>query len=100
MDTTFDEKLDRMEKSQNMSFSFGGGDTVLEGYPTWRDVKGAAVFVTDTLDLCWVAAKSIFGEQATPEHALAIYDRMQQRLEEVGMQECEDDADEDDEDEE
>lgn len=94
MDTKFDEKLQLLEKSRTISF--GGGDTVLESFPTWSDVRDASIFVTDTMDLCWVAAKSIFGEQATPEHAIAIYDRMQVRLEELGMQEVEDDEDEDD----
>lgn len=28
--------------------------------------------VTDTLDFCWAAAKSVFEEAATPEHALRI----------------------------
>ena len=40
------------------------------------DVCDAAVFVTDTLDLCWASARSVFGDNATPEHALAIYDRL------------------------
>lgn len=46
MDTKFDEKLDLMKKMQR-----GGGDTVL-GSPTFSEVRDAAVFVVDTLDLC------------------------------------------------
>jgi hypothetical protein len=79
MDTEFDEKLERMDKQQRTNLS---GDSVLS-WPTWNHVRDSSVFVTDTLDLCWVAAKSIFGEKASPEHALAIYDRMTERLETI-----------------
>lgn len=44
------------------------------------DVRDAAVFVTDTLDLCWASAKAVFGDKATPELALAIYDRISERI--------------------
>src|SRR5260221_35716 len=39
-------------------------------------VRDAAVFVTDTLELCWAARQSIFEDKATPEIALAVYDRV------------------------
>lgn len=32
--------------------------------------------VTDTLDFAWVAARTVFEEAATPEHALRICDLM------------------------
>lgn len=94
MDTKFDEKLDLMEKMQR-----GRGDTVL-GSPTFSEVRDAAVFVIDTLDLCWVAAKSVFAEQANPAHAIDIYDRIQERLAESQLNVDQDDYDLDDEDEE
>ena len=34
--------------------------------------REAAVELTDTLDLCWAAAKAVFEKKATPEHALAL----------------------------
>lgn len=33
---------------------------------------GALIDVTDTLDFCWAAARAVFEEAATPEHALKI----------------------------
>ncbi len=35
-------------------------------------MRDAAVYVTDTLDLAWAAAQSVFEDQAKPEHALKI----------------------------
>ena len=43
------------------------------------DIKDLAVFVVDTLDLCWKGAKAVFGDQAKPEHAFEIYDRLMSR---------------------
>lgn len=34
--------------------------------------RDAAVYVTDTLDLAWATAQSIFEDQAKPEHTLEI----------------------------
>ncbi len=48
------------------------------------DVRDAAVFVTDTLELCWASARSVFEDKATPEAALAIYDRVCARMATVG----------------
>jgi hypothetical protein len=49
-----------------------------------RDVTDAAIFVTDTLDVCWASAQSVFEERATPDIALAIYDRLVKRMAESG----------------
>ena len=35
-------------------------------------VRDAATETTDTLDLCWAAAQAVFGNKATPEHALVL----------------------------
>ena len=35
-------------------------------------VKESAIVLTDTLDLCWAAARAVFEDKATPEHALAL----------------------------
>lgn len=43
-------------------------------------VRDAAVFVTDTLDLSWASVQAVFEDQATPELALAIYDRIEKRI--------------------
>ncbi|HEY1755617.1 MAG TPA: hypothetical protein VGG72_09500 [Bryobacteraceae bacterium] len=44
------------------------------------ELSGAAIFVTDTLDLCKAAAEAVFEEKATPEITLAIYDRIMLRM--------------------
>jgi hypothetical protein len=44
-------------------------------------VVEASVYVTDTLDLCRTSAESVFGDEATPELALEIYDRVEERIE-------------------
>jgi hypothetical protein len=49
-------------------------------------VHDAAVFVTETLELCWAAAQAVFEDKATPEAALAIYDRVQARMGEQSRQ--------------
>ena len=35
-------------------------------------IRAAAISVTDTLDVCWAAARAVFEDKATPDHALAI----------------------------
>ncbi len=40
----------------------------------------SATFVNDTLELAWMSAAEVFGDKATPEVALAIYDRIAARL--------------------
>lgn len=44
------------------------------------DVRDASRLVTDTMDLAWKAAQAVFEDAATPEIALAIYDRIVSRL--------------------
>lgn len=34
--------------------------------------RNAAIELTETLDLCWAAAQSVFGKKAAPEHALTL----------------------------
>jgi hypothetical protein len=60
-DNPFDRKLDRWK----------------DRIPA--DVRDAAVFVVDTLDLCMAAAESVFG-QSNPQMALEIYDRIVRRM--------------------
>ncbi|MHB2026497.1 MAG: hypothetical protein ACYCPQ_07655 [Elusimicrobiota bacterium] len=49
-----------------------------------REIHDSAVFVNDTLKLCWASAQSVFEKNATPEHALAIYDRIVARAKQGG----------------
>lgn len=35
-------------------------------------LKDSAVELTETLDLCWTAARAVFDESATPDHAIAL----------------------------
>jgi hypothetical protein len=44
------------------------------------DVREAALFVTDTLELCWTSAQAVFEDKATPAMALEIYDRVVERM--------------------
>lgn len=37
-----------------------------------EDIRDALIETTETLDLCLTAVQSVFGEQASPEHALAF----------------------------
>jgi hypothetical protein len=43
-----------------------------------EDILGAVVDVNDTLNIAWLSAQAVFEEKATPELALAIYDRIRQ----------------------
>lgn len=45
------------------------------------DVREEAVWITDTVDLCWDSARAVFEDRATPETALAIFDRLAARIE-------------------
>lgn len=36
----------------------------------------AAQSVRDTLETAWITAQTVFGDRATPELALAVYDRL------------------------
>jgi hypothetical protein len=58
----------------------------------WRgyipgDVTDAAVYVVDTLELCWAGAMQVFEDKATPELALAIYDRLETKKRECSERE-------------
>lgn len=46
----------------------------------------ALVYVHDTVDQAWVAALDIFGDEATPEVALKLYDRIHSRRLELVQQ--------------
>jgi len=35
-------------------------------------MRDGAIELTDTLDLCWAAARAVFDTKAVPEHALAL----------------------------
>lgn len=39
----------------------------------------AAVWAVDTLDLAWAGVQAVFGDQATPEHAIALLKIIQER---------------------
>ena len=49
------------------------------------EVHDAATFVTDTMELCWASAQSIFEKKATPEIAIAIYDRVVKKIAEKNV---------------
>lgn len=42
-------------------------------------IRDAAIELTDTLDLCWAAARAVFEKQAKPEHAIALLPMFMQR---------------------
>jgi hypothetical protein len=44
-------------------------------------VREGTVWVTDTMDLAWKIAQSVFEKKATPEIAVAIFDRLSNRIE-------------------
>lgn len=43
------------------------------------DIRDALIETTDTLDFCWSAVKSVFGEQALPADAVALCSIVMQR---------------------
>ena len=53
IDNPFDAKLEAQRKM-----------------PDWT--RDAAIELTDTLDLCWAAARAVFEKEARPEHALTL----------------------------
>ena len=55
-------------------------DRALEAHKTNDPWHGAAIDVTDTLDLAWIAAQAVFEQDARPEHALAICDMILRRV--------------------
>ena len=44
-------------------------------------VREGTVWVTDTMDVAWKIAQSVFDKKATPEIAVAIFDRLSARIE-------------------
>jgi len=50
-----------------------------------EDVRDAATYTNDTLELCWASARQIFGDKANPEHAIQIYDRVDLRIKDKVM---------------
>lgn len=50
------------------------------GHRIPEDVREAITFINDTLELSWLAVKEIFGDKAIPEHAMQLYDRINQRI--------------------
>lgn len=56
-------------------------DKLERGGHYWpAEIRSAVPWVNDTLDLSWASACQIFGDKAKPEHALEIYDRINQRI--------------------
>jgi hypothetical protein len=51
-------------------------DNALEIRKIPEPFLGAAVDVVDTVDLAWLGAQAVFGDHATPEHAIAMADLM------------------------
>ena len=51
-------------------------DRALETRRVREPYLGAAVDVTDTLDLAWLSAQAVFGAKATPAHAIAVAELM------------------------
>ena len=43
-------------------------------------LRDAVVGVADTLDIAWLATQAVFEDKATPELALAVFDRIQSRI--------------------
>lgn len=51
-------------------------DRALEVRNIQEPMRGAAADVTDTLELAWDAARSVFETRARPEHAIALTEMM------------------------
>ena len=43
-------------------------------------VREAVLDIADTLDIAWLATQAVFEDKATPEMALAVFDRIQFRI--------------------
>lgn len=69
---TFENKIELLNK-------FRPRNSIL-GQPSISELRNAAIFVTDTLDLCFASAEAVFEKERTPEIALAIYDRVVARM--------------------
>ncbi len=58
--------------------------TVRKGMPI--SMRDSAVELTDTLDLCWAAARAVFEQHAKPEHAIALLPMFMARSDEKRRQ--------------
>lgn len=47
-------------------------------YPS--HINDPVVWVADTMDIAWLAAQAVFEDKATPEAAVAIFDRIVSRM--------------------
>lgn len=47
-------------------------------YPSY--INDPVVWVADTMDIAWIAAQAVFEDKATPEIAVAIFDRIVSRM--------------------
>jgi hypothetical protein len=74
----FDKKLELMDRTFHNALGTAGQTG--GGVARFADVRDAAVFVVDTLDLSQAAAQSLFGEQSTPALVFEIYDRIVLRM--------------------
>lgn len=45
-----------------------------------QHLRSAVCDVADLLDLAWITTQSVFEEQATPELAVAVFDRLVSRV--------------------
>jgi len=79
--SSFEKKIELLDKKGQKDSD--DSDDVL-GKPTRAELKDAAIFVNDTLELAWACAKNVFDEKVDPEIAVAIYDRIVDRLEMIG----------------
>ena len=64
IDNPFDKKLDASKRMP-------------------EEFRGALVDCNDSLDFCWAAVRSVFGEQAKPEHALSMLPSVMARAAEL-----------------
>lgn len=48
--------------------------------------RAAAVEANDTLEICWASARSVFGNEAKPEHAIALLPIVLKRADEKYQQ--------------
>ncbi len=65
----FDKKIEIMGRTAS-----------LNSVANQSNIVDAAIFVTDTIDLSQASAEALFEERATPDLALAIFDRVVARM--------------------
>jgi hypothetical protein len=71
-DTAIDVRFRNPLESSDLINSVSGRDP--------SQLRDVAVFITDSLDLAWVAARAVFEDKATPQLALEILDRYLEAL--------------------